>query len=115
MSSQTNKAKRFKALHQQGTFVMANFWDVGSAVMLEKLGFKALASTSAGFAQSIGKLEFERVGRNHVLLLEQPVDARYVKVRFYSRPDARYIEANEVQVLCDPGSELTSFEQGLQQ
>ena len=57
MTSQADKAMKFQALHQQGTFVMANFWDVGSAVMLEKMGFKALASTSAGFAQSIGKLD----------------------------------------------------------
>ena len=57
MIEQAEKATRFQALHKQGTFVMANFWDVGSAVMLENLGFKALASTSAGFAQSIGKLD----------------------------------------------------------
>jgi len=55
--SQLDKAEAFKALHETGTFVMPNFWDIGSAVMLEKLGFQATASTSAGFAQAIGRLD----------------------------------------------------------
>jgi 2-methylisocitrate lyase-like PEP mutase family enzyme len=46
---------RFRALHERGTFVMPNPWDVGSAVILAELGFLALATTSAGFATSIGK------------------------------------------------------------
>jgi len=45
----------FRALHHQGTFVMPNPWDRGSARILEDLGSKALATTSAGFARSIGK------------------------------------------------------------
>ncbi|MEM7467147.1 MAG: isocitrate lyase/phosphoenolpyruvate mutase family protein [Pseudomonadota bacterium] len=57
MLSQAEKANIFQTLHHEGTFVMANFWDTGSAVILENLGFKALASTSAGYAQSIGKLD----------------------------------------------------------
>ena len=51
------KGSTFKALHESGTFIMPNFWDPGSAIMLERLGFKALASTSAGFANAIGKLD----------------------------------------------------------
>ena len=54
MTSQKDKAIAFRKLHEQGTFIIPNFWDVGSAVALEKQGFKALASTSAGFAQAIG-------------------------------------------------------------
>ncbi len=46
---------RFRALHEQGMFVMPNPWDVGSAVILAELGFPALATTSAGFATSLGK------------------------------------------------------------
>jgi 2-methylisocitrate lyase-like PEP mutase family enzyme len=41
---------RFRALHESGCFVMPNPWDVGSAVFLHRLGFAALATTSAGFA-----------------------------------------------------------------
>jgi len=44
----------FRALHRSGCFVMPNPWDAGSAVFLASLGFKALATTSAGFAFSRG-------------------------------------------------------------
>ena len=49
------KRKQFRELHQSGCFVIPNPWDVGSARILQHMGFKALASTSAGFAWSIGK------------------------------------------------------------
>ncbi len=45
----------FHQLHQSGCFVVPNPWDVGSAVLLHHLGFKALASSSAGFAFTLGK------------------------------------------------------------
>ena len=45
----------FRALHQSGCFVLPNPWDVGTAIYLEHLRFKALATTSAGFAFSRGK------------------------------------------------------------
>ena len=44
----------FQALHREGCFVLPNPWDVGSARLLECLGFKALATTSSGHAWSIG-------------------------------------------------------------
>src|SRR5437868_13271372 len=47
----------FRRLRASGCFVMPNPWDVGSARMLAHLGFKALATTSAGFAWSIGKAD----------------------------------------------------------
>jgi 2-methylisocitrate lyase-like PEP mutase family enzyme len=49
-----NRRRAFRALHDQGCFVMPNPWDVGSARYLERLGFAALATTSAGFAFSQG-------------------------------------------------------------
>jgi 2-methylisocitrate lyase-like PEP mutase family enzyme len=56
MITQSEKAEVFRALHAQGScFVIPNFWDPGSARLLEHLGFKALASSSAGFAFSIAK------------------------------------------------------------
>lgn len=56
--TQTEKAERFKALHErEGAFVIPNPWDVGSARLLAGLGFKALATTSAGFANSLGRLD----------------------------------------------------------
>ena len=49
-------AARFRALHaREQLFVLPNPWDVGSALLLGSLGFEALATTSAGFAWSIGK------------------------------------------------------------
>jgi 2-methylisocitrate lyase-like PEP mutase family enzyme len=49
------KRARFRALHREGCFIIPNPWDVGSARRLEKLGFKALASTGAGYAWSLGR------------------------------------------------------------
>ncbi len=45
----------FHRLHESGCFVMPNPWDIGSAKALEQMGFKALATTSAGLAWSLGK------------------------------------------------------------
>jgi 2-methylisocitrate lyase-like PEP mutase family enzyme len=56
MTTQTEKADAFRKLHEKGScFVIPNPWDFGSARLLEHLGFKALASSSAGFAFSIAK------------------------------------------------------------
>jgi 2-methylisocitrate lyase-like PEP mutase family enzyme len=46
--------QRFRSLHQSGCFVLPNPWDVGSAVLLHRLGFQALASSSAGLAFTRG-------------------------------------------------------------
>ena len=56
MSIQNNSvAAKFRVMHESGCFVLPNPWDVGTAIYLERLGFKALATTSAGFAFSRGK------------------------------------------------------------
>jgi 2-methylisocitrate lyase-like PEP mutase family enzyme len=53
-----DRRARFRALHaREQLFVMPNPWDVGSAQLLEAAGFEALATTSAGFAWSLGKLD----------------------------------------------------------
>src|SRR2546428_2209625 len=46
---------KFRAMHESGCFVIPNPWDIGTAIYLQGLGFKALATTSAGFAFSRGK------------------------------------------------------------
>ena len=51
------KVAEFHRLHKSGCFVMPNPWDRGSAIYLQKLGFKALATTSAGFAWSVGRAD----------------------------------------------------------
>ena len=45
-----DKRRTFHRLHQDGCFVLPNPWDVGSARYLQTMGFKALATTSSGFA-----------------------------------------------------------------
>ncbi len=61
--TQTLTARRaaFRKLHERGCFVMPNPWDVGSAVLLQSLGFPALATTSAGFGFSRGLPDSVRV------------------------------------------------------
>lgn len=58
MTTQLEKGERFRALHERaGAFVIPNPWDAGSARLLQGLGFEALATTSAGFAQALGRLD----------------------------------------------------------
>ena len=62
--TQHHKCRVLRDLHAGGCFVIPNPWDPGSAVLLEQLGFPALATTSSGFAWSIGRPD------NHVTLAE---------------------------------------------
>jgi 2-methylisocitrate lyase-like PEP mutase family enzyme len=57
MRRQEEKAERFRALHAGDPFVIPNPWDAGSARVLEALGFEALATTSSGFAFTLGRLD----------------------------------------------------------
>ncbi len=57
MSAQAEKAERFRALHEGPAFVIPNPWDAGSARLLEALGFEALATTSGGFALTLGRAD----------------------------------------------------------
>ena len=63
---QSDAVARFRALHESGCFILPNPWDVGSAIYLHHLGFKALATTSAGFAFSRG-LADGKVSRDEML------------------------------------------------
>jgi methylisocitrate lyase len=58
----TERVDRFRRLHESGCFVIPNPWDPGSARLLTQLGFRALATTSSGFAWSLGRAD------NHVAL-----------------------------------------------
>jgi len=67
MLTQAEKGAAFAELHRRaGTFVIPNPWDVGSARLLGHLGFEALATSSAGYAFSIGKRD-NAVGREAML------------------------------------------------
>ena len=54
MNEKSSAVEKFRELHESGCFVLPNPWDAGSAIYLEHLGFKAVATTSAGFAFSKG-------------------------------------------------------------
>src|SRR3954466_9820230 len=55
--AQEERARRFRALHESGTFVIANCWDGGSARILGSLGFPALATSSGAAAGTLGRLD----------------------------------------------------------
>jgi 2-methylisocitrate lyase-like PEP mutase family enzyme len=77
MKTLAQRRQEFRALHQSGCFVIPNPWDIGSAKLLAQLGFKALASSSAGFAWSMGRRDngvtLEQV-LAHLDALSQAVD-----------------------------------------
>ena len=64
MPENAARCRKFGELHESGCFVIPNPWDVGSAKLLAQLGFPALATTSSGFAWSLGRQD------NHVTLEE---------------------------------------------
>jgi 2-methylisocitrate lyase-like PEP mutase family enzyme len=72
MNRPTDRHDVFRTLHQSGCFVIPNPWDLGSARMLVHLGFKALATTSSGFAWSVGRRD------NHVSLEQALVHLRSI-------------------------------------
>jgi 2-methylisocitrate lyase-like PEP mutase family enzyme len=67
MTTQDDRVETFHRLHEAGCFVMPNPWDVGSALALEQLGFAALATTSAGYAWTLGRADDQ-------VLLEQALE-----------------------------------------
>jgi 2-methylisocitrate lyase-like PEP mutase family enzyme len=75
--TQEQKAERFGALHAGEAFVIPNPWDAGSARVLAALGFEALASTSSGFAFTLGRLDggatLEEVV-DHTAMLDRATD-----------------------------------------
>jgi 2-methylisocitrate lyase-like PEP mutase family enzyme len=79
------RSRAFHELHQSGCFVIPNPWDVGSARALAQLGFRALATTSAGFAWSLGQPDHNHVSLNDALAhfrsiagsVELPVNADF--------------------------------------
>ncbi len=72
MTHAPDRCQVFRQLHQAGCFVIPNPWDLGSARLLVQLGFPALATTSSGFAWSLGRPD------NHVSLAEALVHLRAI-------------------------------------
>jgi 2-methylisocitrate lyase-like PEP mutase family enzyme len=112
--SAADRRVRFRELHQEERlFLMPNPWDVGSARLLERLGFPALATTSAGFAWSLGKPD-QMVTRNELVIHVAAVAAA-VSVplnvdseRLY--PDEPGGVAETVRLLAEAGASGCSIE-----
>ena len=104
---------RFWELHADGTFVMPNPWDVGSAKLLASLGFPALATTSAGLAWSLGKLDMQ-VTRDelvpHVAALAAATDVPLNVDSERCFPDDPGGVAETVRMLADAGAAGCSIE-----
>ena len=68
MATQAEKGKTFRALHERagGAFIIPNPWDIGTARILAHLGFEALATTSAGYAFSVGQRD-NTIDRNRMI------------------------------------------------
>lgn len=111
--SVADKRAAFRRLHESGCFVIPNPWDAGSAVILQSLGFKALASTSAGMAWAMAKPD-NKVERDDVLAhlrlltaaTDIPVNADFEN-GFAAAPDA--VAAN-VALAIDTGIAGLSIE-----
>jgi 2-methylisocitrate lyase-like PEP mutase family enzyme len=94
MTQNDEKVAAFHLLHESGCFVMPNPWDVGSAVALEQMGFKAVATTSAGHAWTLARPD-QGVRRDEALehlrqiagALSVPVNADFENC-FADDPDA---------------------------
>lgn len=80
MGPEDDRTDEFHRLHERGCFVMPNPWDVGSARALEGLGFPALATTSAGFAWTLGRTDTEATLDEVLVHLRSVVDAVTVPV-----------------------------------
>ena len=103
----------FRALHGDGTFVMPNPWDRGSARILQEMGFSALATTSAGLARSIGK-DDQEVTRDELVAHVADL-AAYIEVplnvdseRLFTQDDGGIDET--VRLLADAGAAGCSIE-----
>jgi 2-methylisocitrate lyase-like PEP mutase family enzyme len=111
--SVADKRRAFRALHQKGCFVLPNPWDIGSARMLQHLGFPGLASTSTGFAWASGLPDYA-VSRTEVLrhiaalcrAVDIPVNADF-ESGFASNPEG---VAVSVRLAVDSGVAGLSIE-----
>ncbi|VWX48775.1 isocitrate lyase/phosphoenolpyruvate mutase family protein [Novosphingobium sp. 9U] len=102
MTTVQDKRNGFRQLHESGFFVLPNAWDRGSAVRLTKLGFKAIASTSAGAAWALGKQDGELSLGDVLDHLAQLVAATDLPINadfengFADRPDQLAANVSEV-------------------
>jgi 2-methylisocitrate lyase-like PEP mutase family enzyme len=104
---------RFRALHDDGIFVLPNPWDVGSAKLLASMGFEALATTSAGLAWSLGKLDMQVMRDELVAHVARIAEATPLPLNVDSErcfPDDPGGVAETVRLLAEAGAAGCSIE-----
>jgi len=109
----TERSARFRELHADGIFLMPNPWDVGSAKLLASMGFKALATTSAGLAWSLGKLDMQVARDELVAHVERLAAATPLPLNVDSErcfPDESGGVEETVRLLADAGAAGCSIE-----
>ena len=113
MTTIADKRAKFRALHQSGCFVLPNPWDVGSARLLQHLGFEALASTSSGHAWTVGKPDYvttlDEVDAARAHALQRSTEGAH-GMDWYNRQEDML---HELAISSDPiseNSETTSFQ-----
>jgi 2-methylisocitrate lyase-like PEP mutase family enzyme len=109
----TERRDRFRELHAGGIFVMPNPWDVGSAKLLASMGFEALATTSAGLAWSLGKLDMQVTREELVAHVASVAGATPLPLNVDSErcfPDEPGGVAETVRLLADAGAAGCSIE-----
>src|SRR5215207_5791488 len=107
------RGARFRELHAEGIFVMPNPWDIGSAKLLASMGFQALATTSAGLAWSLGKLDMQVTRDELVAHVVQIAAATTLPLNVDSErcfPDDPGGVAEAVRLLADAGAAGCSIE-----
>jgi 2-methylisocitrate lyase-like PEP mutase family enzyme len=109
-----DRRARFRALHErEQLFLMPNPWDAGSARLLESAGFEALATTSAGFAWSLGRLD-QNVSRDeliaHVAMLAAATDLPLNVDSERCYPDDSGGVTRTVELLAEAGAAGFSIE-----
>jgi 2-methylisocitrate lyase-like PEP mutase family enzyme len=109
-----DRRARFRALHErEQVFLMPNPWDAGSARLLESAGFEALATTSAGFAWSLGRLD-QNVSRDeliaHVAMLTAATDLPLNVDSERCYPDDSGGVTRTVELLAEAGAAGFSIE-----
>ncbi len=107
MPTTADKRATFRLLHEAGFFIIPNAWDAGSATRLAALGFKAIASTSAGAAWAAGKQDGD-LGLDGVLAhlrvlvaaTDLPVNADFENGFAYA-PDAVAANVGQAVLSCN--------------
>lgn len=117
MTSTADRTRLFHALHQQGPLALPNAWDVASALIVEAAGAKAVATTSAGVAWTLGAPDGNRVERDRVIDLVARI-AKVVEVPVTADIEAGFGRtadevAETVKAVVAAGASGVNIEDGL--